>query len=66
MPTSKDTRVRVEGFWKISATLRPGERPRGQRRRLQLERAVEQRRELGGAELGPGEEVARHGRASLG
>ncbi len=23
MPTSKVTRVRVEGFWKISATLRP-------------------------------------------
>ena len=25
-PTSKDTRVRVEGFWKISATLRAGQR----------------------------------------
>ena len=23
MPASKDTRVRVDGFWKISATLRP-------------------------------------------
>ena len=23
MPTSNDSRVRVEGFWKISATLRP-------------------------------------------
>jgi hypothetical protein len=23
MPTSKDSLVRVEGFWKISATLRP-------------------------------------------
>ena len=23
MPTSKEMRVRVDGFWKISATLRP-------------------------------------------
>ncbi len=36
----------------------PGERLRGQRRGLQLERAVEQRVQLGGGELGPGEEVA--------
>ncbi len=44
----------------------PGERPRGERRGLQLERAVEQRVQLGGAQLRAGEEVACHGPASLG
>ena len=42
MPTSKDTRVRVEGFWKISATLLPRERAGGERLPLELERAVQQ------------------------
>ena len=40
----------------------PGERLRGQRRGLQLERAVQQRVQLGGAQLGAGEEMAWHGR----
>ena len=66
-PTSNDTRVRVEGFSKISATLRPGQRRRGQRRPLELERAVEQRVELRCAQLGSGEEMARrHEAVSLG
>ena len=50
--------MRVEGFSKISATLAAGERARGQRGGLQLERAVEQRVELGRAQLRAGEEVA--------
>ena len=59
--------MRVEGFWKISATLRPASAREEQRRALQLERAVEQRVELGGGQLGAGEEVARGiGAASLG
>ena len=36
----------------------PGERLRGQRRGLQLERAIEQRVELAGGELGACEEMA--------
>ena len=36
----------------------PGERLRGERRALQLERAVEQRVELAARQLGPGEEMA--------
>ena len=43
MPTSKDSRVRVEGFSKISATLRPASAREDSGARLQLERAVEQR-----------------------
>ncbi len=42
-----------------SATPRPAERARGERRALQLDRAVEQRVELGRAKLGACEEVAR-------
>ena len=62
MPTSKDSRVRVEGFSKISATLRSLQCPRGERRPLELQRAIEQRVQLGGIQLGSGEEVAcRHG-----
>ena len=44
----------------------PCERARAERVGLQLERAVEQRVELARRELGAGEEVLRHGRASLG
>ena len=36
MPASNDTRVRVDGFWKMSATMRPASASRGARRRLQL------------------------------
>ena len=49
MPTSNDSRVRVEGFWKISATLCPASAREEQRRGLQLGGAVEQRVQLGGA-----------------
>ena len=38
--------------------IAPGKRPRGQWRGLQLERPVQQRVQLGGAELGTGEEMA--------
>ena len=47
MPTSKDSRVRVEGFWKISATLRPSSAREDSGVGLQLQRAVQQRAELG-------------------
>ena len=57
-PTSNDSRVRVEGFSKISATLRPASAREESGARLQLDRAVEQRVELGGAQLGAGEEMA--------
>ena len=56
-PTSKETRVRVEGFWKISATLRPASAWRGERVRLERLRTVEQRDQLVAAELGAGEQV---------
>ena len=54
------------GLLEDQATLLPGERPRGERRALQLERAVEQCGELRGRELGPSQKVACHGPASLG
>ena len=53
MPTSKDTRVRVEGFSKISATLRPASAREDSGARLELERAVEQRVQLGGVSSAP-------------
>ena len=60
-PTSNETRVRVEGFSKTSATLRPASASAPgavARARLSARRAVEQRAELEGAELLAGEEVA--------
>ena len=42
------------------------ERARGERRRLELERAVQQRVELAGRELRASQKIAWHGRASLG
>ena len=65
--------MRVEGFWKISATLRPASAREESGAAFSSSARVEQRVELGGRQLGPGEEVAwwrwrrwRHGRASLG
>ena len=59
IPASNDTRVRVDGFWKISATVRQREHVGAVRGRLELERPVDQREQLGGVELFAGEEVAR-------
>jgi len=42
------------------------QRVRGQRRGLELERAIEQRAQLVGGQLGSGEEMPWQGRASLG
>ena len=63
MPAWKDTRVRVDGLLKSSATLRPAQRARGQRLALQRVGAVEDRAQVVGAELGAGEQVARQVRA---
>ncbi len=57
--------MRVEGFWKISATLRPA-RESDSGARLQLQGAIENRRELVAVQLGSGEKVTRHRPASLG
>ena len=61
-PTWNETRVRVEGRSKNSATVRPRERGRSESpfpARLQLDRPVEQRVELGGTELLAGQKVSR-------
>jgi hypothetical protein len=58
MPASKEVRVRVE-HERHGAAL---ERARRTRRGLQLERAIEQRGELAGGQLGACEEVARQAR----
>ena len=59
MPASNERRVRVEGFWKISATLLPASAREPSGSRLQLDRAVDQREQLVAAQLFAGEEVAR-------
>ena len=66
MPTSKDSRVRVEGFSKISATLRPASAREASGAAFSSSARVQQRVELVGAELGAGEEMSWHRRASLG
>ena len=66
IPASNDVRVRVEGCSKISATVRPGERARRGRRRLEGERAVQDRVEIAGRQLGAGEQVARQAGQSRG
>ena len=60
MPTSNETRVRVEGFSKRSATLRPIKRlgPVASRL-LQLERALDQVVQLAAPKLGARDEVLR-------
>ena len=50
-------RVRVDGLLKTSATVRPFERPRGERRRFERGGAVEQQSEPVRVELGAGDEV---------
>ena len=62
MPASNDVRVRVDGCSNTSATLRPSSARERERRGLQRQRAVEQRGELAGGQLGTGEEVARQAR----
>ena len=61
-PTSKDSRVRVEGFSKIRAHRTPGERippVAALAASLELLGAVEQRHQVAAIELLPGQEVAR-------
>ena len=61
MPTSNETRVRVEGFWKIIPSVRPGRRWCSSRRRcalLRLVGEVERRQELVAAPVGDASEVA--------
>ena len=60
MPTSNEIRVRVDGFSKISATLRPVERSRREAVGLQLGGALEQAGQLIARKLLAGEEVPRH------
>ena len=62
MPASNEVRVRVEGLLEHERHAAALERARGVRRGLERERAVEQRGELVGGELGAGEEVARQAR----
>ena len=63
-PTSNDTRVRVDGFSKISATERPWS-AFGVRRRVgfHLARQLEESHELRGGQVVDGQVVTRHRRA---
>ena len=60
-----DARAR-RGLLEDQRDAAPVQRARGQRRRLQLQRAVEQRRQLAGGKLGSSQKLPWHGRASLG
>ena len=57
-PASIDVRVRVDGCSNSSAAVFPSSTRDAQRRRLQRDRAVEQRVELGSGQLLAGEEMA--------
>ena len=61
-PASNEVRVRVEGAWKTSATVRPVQRVRAQRRGLELGGAIQQPPELGGRQFLPGQQVSRQAR----
>ena len=61
MPASKDTRVRVEAFWKTSATIRSRSASDERGAAFSSPARASSGEQLIGAQLGAGEEMARQG-----